>query len=62
MKIRIAAEVAPRQPTEKKYTLEQIARAICNSHSECTEKCVGFQYCSKGKAGTIVWLQKIVEG
>lgn len=47
---------------EKKYTLDDIALMICQSHSECTEKCVGFEYCSKGKKGTIAWLRNIVGG
>lgn len=61
MIIRIVAKVVPRPRAEKKYTLEEIGRKICASHGECTEKCVGFPYCRKGRMGAIAWLRTIVE-
>ena len=43
------------------YTIEEIAQMICNSYEECKEgKCPGFDYCRKGRVGTLEWLKWIV--
>lgn len=44
-------------------TLEELATKICKSYKECKEgECPGFAYCRHKKKGTIVWLQKVLNG
>lgn len=44
------------------YTIEEIAKKICDSFKYCTEDCPGFEYCRHEKNGTLVWLQKVLKG
>ena len=45
------------------YTLEEIAKKICDSYEECEEcGCPGFAYCRHDKKGALVWLQSVVDG
>lgn len=44
-------------------TIEQLAQKICDSYTDCKEEqCPGFPYCRHKKKGTIVWLQKVLNG
>lgn len=52
------------EPKPKTYTLEEIAKKICDSYEECTEgECPGFDYCNRrlNKNGVLEWLKEIVE-
>lgn len=52
-----------REPKPKTYTIEEIAQKICESYEECKEgECPGFAYCRHERKGTIVWLQKVLNG
>lgn len=47
---------------EKTMTLEELADKICKSYADCPEECPGFAYCRFKRNGTLVWLQKVVNG
>lgn len=65
--LQIAAEVTSdalkekQKECEQKYSLKEIAKAICDSHEECSEACPGWGYCTKGKTGTIDWLREVMK-
>ena len=48
---------------EQLYSVKEIAQKICESYEECKEgECPGFAYCRHEKKGTLVWLQKVLNG
>lgn len=61
---KIFLESVDEKPPEQKYTLEEIAKKICGSYcrgfDECSEICVGFNYCRKDDNGALAWLRKVV--
>lgn len=51
-----------REPKPKTYTIEEIARKICDSYEECKEgECPGFAYCRNEKRGTLIWLTEVMK-
>jgi len=49
--------------TEKTYTLEELAKMICESYEECAEGvCPGWDYCDLRKSnGILEWLKTILK-
>lgn len=50
-------------PKPKTYTIEELAKKICDSYDECTEgECPGYEHCNfKKRNGTLVWLRGVLK-